>query len=80
MALRVDDAHLYPLDETNRGRSEFTFNIGTAFTNAGMDLPLQQILNLDPVVTTQPHTTYSYMVPLGSNTLLMVRTGQHYEH
>jgi Chitobiase/beta-hexosaminidase C-terminal domain len=48
-----------------------TFNASSAFSNAGQNLPLQQVLNLDPITTVQPHTTYSYMVPLNSTQLLM---------
>lgn len=48
-----------------------TFNASTAFSGAGLTLPLPQILDIDPIVTAQPHTTYSYMIPLNSTQLLM---------
>lgn len=57
---------------TNKYRWDVvTFNASSAFSNAGQNLPIPQLLNLDPVTTTQPHTTYSYMIPLNSTQLLM---------
>lgn len=47
-----------------------SFNIANAFAANGQDLPLPQVLNLDPVTTTQIHTTYSFMIPLNSSQLL----------
>jgi hypothetical protein len=51
--------------------SVVTFNIATAFTNLGQDLPVPQTLSLYTGSLTAPHTTYSYSIPLGVNSLLM---------
>jgi hypothetical protein len=48
-----------------------TFDFTTAFTNAGQNLPLPQILDIDPIVTAQPHTTYSTLAVLSNSQLLM---------
>lgn len=48
-----------------------SFNIASAFSANGQNLPLPQTLALDPITTTQPHTTYSYLAPLNSTQLLM---------
>jgi hypothetical protein len=48
-----------------------TFDANSAFSNNGQNLPLPHILPLDPITTAQPHTTYSYLIPITNSSLLM---------
>jgi hypothetical protein len=48
-----------------------TFNASSAFSGAGMNLPLSQVLNLNPGQVNFNHTSYSSAIPVGSNSMLM---------
>jgi hypothetical protein len=62
----------YSCNTTNLNRWRVvTFNTASAFLNAGQNLPLPQILQLNNITTSQPHTTYSHMIALNSTQLLM---------